>query len=146
MNSSLKSRLDLELKVIGWVRSSIKSPAQAPKQEYEGAPDVWIDMEPAFKKAMHSLKPGARYLILTWLHQADRTCLQVHPRGNPNNPLMGVFSTRSPARPNPIGLHEVTLLEIRDSPPGLHVDHLETIDGTPVLDIKPCLKCDLPPP
>ncbi len=128
--------MDMELKIIGIVRSSIKTRAEAPKQEYEGAPAVWIDIDPAYSEAMYRLKKGEKAMVLTWLHQADRGCLQVHPRGNPKNPLTGVFGTRSPARPNPIGLHEVTILEIQDDPPRLRVEPLEAIDGTPVVDIK----------
>lgn len=128
--------MDMELKIIGTIRSSIKTRAEAPMQESEGAPAVWIDMDPAYTEAMHRLEAGDKAVILTWLHQADRSCLQVHPRGNPNNPITGVFKTRSPARPNPIGLHEATILEIQDDPPRLHVEPMEAIDGTPVVDIK----------
>ncbi|SLM28822.1 conserved hypothetical protein [Desulfamplus magnetovallimortis] len=139
MNRSTQNKTDLELRVIGTIKSSIKSLAQAPKQGTEGGINAWIDLEPFVKDAMFRLKTGEKYVILTWLHKADRSCMQVHPRGNPDNPLTGVFGTRSPNRPNPIGLHEVTLLGVQNNPPRLHVTSLEAIDGTPVLDIKPCL-------
>ena len=131
-----EAEIDLELKIIGTIRSSIKTFDQAPKQGTEGGVDVWIDMEPFVERAMLRLKPGETYLILTWLHKADRGCLQVHPRGNRENPLTGVFATRSPSRPNPIGLHEVTLLDVETTPLRLHVAPMEAIDGTPVVDIK----------
>ena len=128
--------MDLLLHVIGYVRSPLKSRENAPKMESEGAPEVWIDIDPIYAEAVDTLVPGKQILIFTWLHQADRSCLKVHPRGNPDNPLRGVFNTRSPDRPNPVGLHLVDILEIAPGP-RLCVGPLEAIDGTPVIDIKP---------
>ncbi len=126
-----------EVTPVGRVRSRLKSRADAPRQGYEGAPDAWILIEPAFLPGLHLLRPGQDLLVLTWLHQSARDVLAVHPRRDPNQPLTGVFATRSPDRPNPIGLHRVRLLAMADGE--LHVSPLEAIDGTPVIDIKPAL-------
>lgn len=128
----------LRLAPIGRVRSPLSSRDQAPKFEDEDAPQAWIDLDPALVPALDGLAPGQRIQLLTWLHLSDRSVLQVHPRGNPGNPLRGVFSTRSPDRPNPIGLHEVTILDIQGA--SLQVDGLEALDGTPVVDIKPVVR------
>jgi tRNA-Thr(GGU) m(6)t(6)A37 methyltransferase TsaA len=125
-----------ELKLIGRVRSPLKSRDECPKQTHEGAPDAWIEIAPEFASALEGLTAGQSVLILTWLHEARRDTLRVHPRGNPNVPARGVFATRSPDRPNPIGLHAVRILEIQP-PCRVHVKSLEVIDGTPVIDIKP---------
>jgi tRNA-Thr(GGU) m(6)t(6)A37 methyltransferase TsaA len=93
------------LRSIGVVESSLKSLADCPKQGSEGAPDAWLVIDPAFAEATDGLLPGAQIWIITWLHQGQRDVSKVHPRGDPNRPLQGVFSTRSPDRPNPIGLH-----------------------------------------
>jgi tRNA-Thr(GGU) m(6)t(6)A37 methyltransferase TsaA len=108
----------------------------APKQGHEGAPDAQVEIFPEFVAALRGLKVGEDVLLLTWLHRADRSTLEVHPRDDPGRPLAGVFSTRSAARPNPVGLHRVRLLAISDER-WLHVSALEAIDGTPVVDIKP---------
>jgi tRNA-Thr(GGU) m(6)t(6)A37 methyltransferase TsaA len=123
---------------IGWVRSSLKRRADAPKQGDEGAPDARIQIEAPFTPALDRLAPGDDLLIFTWLHEGKRDVLAVHPRGDLSKPLHGVFATRSPDRPNPIGLHPVRLLAI-ESGGVLHVSPLEAIDGTPVVDIKPAL-------
>jgi tRNA-Thr(GGU) m(6)t(6)A37 methyltransferase TsaA len=130
------------LRPIGVARSTITSRKDAPKQNYEGAPDAWIDLDPSFAGGLEGLSTGQEVLMLTWLHQGRREVLKVHPRGNPQNPLTGVFATRSPDRPNPIGIHRVRVLEIAIDANSirLHVEPLEVIDGTPVLDIK----CVLP--
>ena len=120
---------------IGVVRSPLRSAAAAPKQGPEGAPSAWIELEPKYAAAVPGLNPGDRLILLTWLHEARRDLLQVHPRDDLNAPLKGVFATRSADRPNPIGLHPVTLLAIEGL--RLQVSPLEAIDGTPVLDIKP---------
>jgi L-fuculose-phosphate aldolase len=128
-----------ELFPIGWVRSPLKRRADAPKQGNEGAPDARIEVESRFLPALDRLEPGQDLLILTWLHQSRRDTLAVHPRSDRSKPLHGVFATRSPDRPNPIGLHRVRLLAIENSGT-LHVAPLEAIDGTPVVDIKPALE------
>ena len=126
-----------EVVPIGWVSSRLRNPADAPKQAHEGAPDARIEVAARFLPALDRLAVGQELLILTWLHQARRDLLAVHPRDDPTQPLTGVFATRSADRPNPIGLHRVRLLAVESSV--LHVDRLEAIDGTPVLDIKPAL-------
>jgi tRNA-Thr(GGU) m(6)t(6)A37 methyltransferase TsaA len=123
-----------ELRPIGRVRSPLVDVAGAPKQGREGAPDAWIEFEPELAPALAELSAGDEVLVLTWLDRADRTVLRVHPRGDPANPEMGVFGTRSPHRPNPIGLHLVRIAE-RDGL-RLRVHDLEAVDGTPVLDVK----------
>jgi tRNA-Thr(GGU) m(6)t(6)A37 methyltransferase TsaA len=125
------------LRTIGRVRSSVGTRAQAPLQGSEGAPESTLELDPAFATAVTDIHPGQELLVLTWLHLADRETLRVHPRGNPCNAEEGVFSTRSPDRPNPIGLHRVTVVAVEAS--SVRVCDLEAIDGTPVLDIKPVL-------
>ena len=122
---------------IGVVRSPLKDRAAAPKQGHEGAPDARILIDPAYLDGLDRLTPGQDLLVFTWLHQAGRSTLKVHPRKDLTQPLTGVFATRSPDRPNPIGLHRVRLLAIAGG--DLHVRPLEAIDGTPVIDIKPAL-------
>jgi tRNA-Thr(GGU) m(6)t(6)A37 methyltransferase TsaA len=128
-----------ELVPVGWVRSSLKRRADAPKQGNEGAPDAWVEIDSAFAPALDLMKPGQEIVLLTWLHEADRKVLKVHPRDDVSIPLTGVFATRSPDRPNPIGLHRVKLLRIEDGI-RLHVQGLEAIDGTPIVDVKPVLQ------
>ena len=127
-----------ELVPIGWVRSPLKHRREAPKQGYEGAPDARIHVEPQFRPGLDRLAAGQELWILTWLHESQRDVLIVRPRRDPSQPLTGVFATRSPDRPNPIGLHRVRLLAI-EGDGMLHVSPLEAIDGTPVVDIKPTL-------
>jgi tRNA-Thr(GGU) m(6)t(6)A37 methyltransferase TsaA len=129
---------ELLLHPIGRVESPLTDPELAPKQGDEGAPDAWIVLEPGVSMAARDLEKGQDIVVLTWLHQADRAIQVVHPRSDPSRQLQGVFSTRSPDRPNPIGLHRVRLLAIDGN--RLKVRHLEAIDGTPVLDIKPVLR------
>jgi tRNA-Thr(GGU) m(6)t(6)A37 methyltransferase TsaA len=123
---------------IGTVRSSLRETRDAPNQAYEGAPEAVLEIEPELAAALHRIRAGQDLLVLTWLHLADRDVLQTHPRGDANTPLTGVFLTRSPDRPNPIGLHRVTVTAI-ESATLLHVRALEAIDGTPILDLKPVL-------
>lgn len=123
------------LTILGHVRSTLTKREDAPKSGDEGAPEAWLELEAGFAPALLGLAPGQRVLVVTWLHQGDRTTLQCHPRADKNRPLRGVFATRSPDRPNPLGLHEVTILEIA-APARLRVEPLEAIDGTPVVDIK----------
>jgi tRNA-Thr(GGU) m(6)t(6)A37 methyltransferase TsaA len=126
------------LNPIGVVRSELKRLEDAPKQGSEGAPEAWLEIFPQFRDALEGIKPNAELVVLTWFHLADRSVLRVHPRGDPANPMRGVFSTRSPARPNPIGLHRVKVLEL-DKQRGVRVHPIEAVDGTPVIDIKPAL-------
>src|SRR5262245_31557418 len=123
------------LRPIGIVRSSLRDPRDAPNQAFEGAPEAVLDIDPAFAAAMHRVMPGQDLILLTWLHRADRGVLQTHPRGDVSVPLTGVFATRSPDRPNPIGLHRITVTAI-EPPSRLRVRALEAIDGTPILDLK----------
>ena len=125
------------LQPIGVVRSALARLEDAPMQGYEGAPDAWIEIEPTFAQALEGVSTGDSVVLLTWFHKADRAVLKVHPRSDPARPLTGVFVTRSPDRPNPVGLHRVTVLAIDGT--RLHVGPLEAIDGTPVIDIKPVL-------
>lgn len=126
------------LRPVGIVRSSLKSRRECPKQGWEGAPEAMLEIDPAFEAALDGLVAGQEILVLTWLHEGQRDMLKVHPRGNPELPVQGVFSTRSPDRPNPIGLHRVKIMEIIKS--GLiRVAPLEVLDGTPIVDIKPVL-------
>ncbi|MGA8153699.1 MAG: tRNA (N6-threonylcarbamoyladenosine(37)-N6)-methyltransferase TrmO [Terriglobales bacterium] len=127
----------LELRPIGVIRSKIKERSKAPKQASEGAPDGWLEVRPFAREALDGLAVGDEIIILTWLHQARRETLKVHPRSDPNRILTGVFATRSPDRPNPIGLHQVTVRKIMKN--RLRIGPIEAIDGTPVIDIKPVL-------
>ena len=128
---------DYQLQPVGWVESPLTDRDAAPKQGDEGAPPARIVLRPEVREAAADLRVGDEVLVLTWLHQGDRDVLSVHPRGDRNRPRQGVFSTRSPDRPNPIGLHAVTIVSIEDDAVG--VANLEAIDGTPVLDVKPVL-------
>lgn len=120
---------------IGVVRSTLLATADAPNQEYEGAPDALLVIEPTYAEALHRVEVGDELIVLTWLHLSDRTVLQTHPTGDVNIPLTGVFRTRSPDRPNPIGLHQVTVIGL-ERPTTVRVDALEAIDGTPIVDLK----------
>jgi tRNA-Thr(GGU) m(6)t(6)A37 methyltransferase TsaA len=122
---------------IGVVQSALMDRKGAPRQGYEGAPDAAIEIHPEYLRALDGLKAGDDILVLTWLHQGQRDVLEVRPRRDPRNPITGVFATRSPDRPNPIGLHRVTVTRIDGA--RLEVRPLEAIDGTPVVDIKPVL-------
>ena len=124
-----------ELHPIGRVESPLTDPATAPKQGDEGSPEAWLVLDAAVADAAVDIEAGADMIVLTWLHQSRRDVLRVHPRGDPANPEQGVFSTRSPARPNPIGLHRVTVLAVEGL--RIRVANLEAVDGTPILDIKP---------
>ena len=127
-----------DLRAIGHVESALADLSAAPKQADEGAPDAWLVLDPALAPAAADLRAGDELVVVTWLHAADRDVLVVHPRSDPNRSPTGVFSTRSPARPNPLGLHTVRVLEIVGGT-RIHVDALEAVDGTPVVDLKPAL-------
>jgi tRNA-Thr(GGU) m(6)t(6)A37 methyltransferase TsaA len=127
-----------ELHPIGVVRSPLPDRASAPCQGDEGAPDAWIELTPSVAEGLDGIAVGDDLLVITWLHKAEREVLKVRPRGDESRPLTGVFATRSPDRPNPLGLHRVTALEL--APGRLKVGPLEAIDGTPVVDIKPVLR------
>ena len=127
----------LVLELIGRVESPLLEPDEAPLQGDEGAPDAWLVMNPAVSEGIRDLTAGSDVLVLTWLDRASRNVLSVHPRGDMERPATGVFNTRSPDRPNPIGLHRVTVLAIDGN--RIHVRNLEAVNGTPVLDLKPVL-------
>jgi tRNA-Thr(GGU) m(6)t(6)A37 methyltransferase TsaA len=131
------SESPLIVKPIGRVRSVLSERSTAPRQGDEGAPDAWIDIEADVADGIRDLRPGEQVILLTWLDRARRDVLTVHPRRRVHNPAVGVFSTRSPDRPNPVGLHQVTILAIAGLQ--IHVANLEALDGTPVVDIKPLL-------
>jgi tRNA-Thr(GGU) m(6)t(6)A37 methyltransferase TsaA len=122
---------------VGVVRSPLRSRADAPRQGSEGAPDARILLERSYADALRGIRAGDELIVLTWLHEADRDVLEVHPRDDESRPLTGVFATRSSDRPNPIGLHRVTVR--RADGLELEVGPLEAIDGTPVVDLKPVL-------
>ncbi len=122
---------------IGVIQSSLKNRGEAPRQGNEGAPDAWIEVNPEVAEGLDGIVVGDAMIVLTWFHQSRRDVLKVHPRNDTNNPLTGVFATRSPDRPNPIGLHRVVVLEIEKN--RLKVGPIEAIDGTPVIDLKPVL-------
>jgi len=126
------------LEPIGVIQSAVKDRDKAAKQGYEGAPDVWLHVHEKFAAALEGTAEGGEVILITWFHQSYRDVLAVHPRGDRRNPLTGVFATRSPDRPNPLGLHRVKVLEIKGT--SLKVGPLEAIDGTPVVDIKPVLE------
>jgi tRNA-Thr(GGU) m(6)t(6)A37 methyltransferase TsaA len=126
-----------EVRAVGRVESELTDPAAAPLQGEEGGTEATLVFDDSVAGAMRDLRAGDDVLLLTWLDHADRDVLAVHPRSDPNRPLTGVFSTRSPHRPNPIGLHRVTIVAIDGT--RLRVTDLEAIDGTPVLDVKPVL-------
>jgi tRNA-Thr(GGU) m(6)t(6)A37 methyltransferase TsaA len=128
---------DYVLYPIGFLQSPLKEPLEAPRQGDEGAPDAWLKVNASVADGLETLAVGDEIIVITWLHKAQRAILKVYPRGDETIPLAGVFATRSPDRPNPLGLHRVTVLEIAGA--RLKVGPIEAIDGTPVVDIKPVL-------
>ncbi len=126
------------VRCIGVVRSSLRRRQDCPHQGYDGAPEAWVEIDPAFAEGMADVAPGCELVLLTWLHEARRDVLKVHPRGQTDSPPRGVFSSRSPDRPNPIGLHRVEVVQVEKSGRIL-VRPLEVLDGTPIIDIKPVL-------
>jgi tRNA-Thr(GGU) m(6)t(6)A37 methyltransferase TsaA len=127
-----------ELRPIGWVESPLVDRASAPKQGDEGSPDAWVVFDAGVLEGLRGLRVGTQVIVLTWLDRARRDVLTVRPRDDPSNPETGVFATRSPDRPNPIGLHPVDILAIDGA--RVQVRNLEAIDGTPVVDVKPVLR------
>jgi tRNA-Thr(GGU) m(6)t(6)A37 methyltransferase TsaA len=123
---------------IGVIRSEIKNRGDAPLFYTDGAPNAFLEIIPAYIDGLDRMQLGDEIIVITWLHLADRETLKVHPRDDLSNPLTGVFSTRSPDRPNPLGLHRAKVLEI--NPSGLYIGPIEAIDGTPVIDIKPVVE------
>jgi len=136
----VQKKNSLQVRPIGVIRSKIKERSKAPKQGSEGAPDAWLEVRPFAVRALDGLARGDEIIILTWLHRAHRDVLKFHPRSDPKRRLTGVFATRSPDRPNPIGLHQVAIRRIAKN--RLRIGPIEAIDGTPVIDIKPVL-CEI---
>jgi tRNA-Thr(GGU) m(6)t(6)A37 methyltransferase TsaA len=130
-----------EVRAIGRVESPLTDLASAPRQADEGAPEAWLVFEPKVLDGLRSLRPGDEIILITWLDRARRDVLSVHPRGDGYRPQEGVFSTRSPHRPNPIGLHTVQITAIDGR--RVQVRNLEVLDGTPILDVKPILSSDI---
>ena len=130
-----------ELKAIGRVESALTALESAPRQGDEGAPAAWLVFDDEMREGLRDLRVGDAVIVLTWLDRARRDVLSVHPRGDPSRPLEGVFSTRSPHRPNPIGLHRVQIIAVDAL--RVQVDHLEAVDGTPIVDLKPVLDEDV---
>lgn len=122
------------LEPVGFLRSSVKGREDAPRQGPAGAPDAWIEIEPRFADALLGIEVGHELIVITWFHQANREVLKGHPRSDESRPVTGAFYTRSPARPNPLGLHPVTVREIDGI--RLKIGPIEAFDGTPVVDIK----------
>jgi len=127
----------IEVRPIGRVSSPLTRPADAPRQPDEGAPSAWLELDPGLAPALAGLGVGDRVVVVTWLDRADRSTLAVHPRGDRDRPVLGVFATRSADRPNPVGLHGARVVAVEGT--RVQVDHLEALDGTPVLDLKPAL-------
>jgi tRNA-Thr(GGU) m(6)t(6)A37 methyltransferase TsaA len=122
---------------IGWVESPLVDRDLAPKQGDEGSPDAWLVFEQGVSEGLRDLQVGTEVIVLTWLDRARRDVLVVHPRGDPARPETGVFSTRSPDRPNPVGLHRVAIVSIDGT--RVRVRNLEALNGTPIVDVKPVL-------
>ncbi len=130
-------REEYSLHPIGHIRSTLRALDEAPRQGSEGAPDAWLEVHPTVARGLFGIATGDEVIVVTWLHRADRGVLEVHPRSDPEIPLAGVFATRSPDRPNPLGLHRVTVREISGT--RLRIGPIEAIDGTPVVDVKAVL-------
>jgi tRNA-Thr(GGU) m(6)t(6)A37 methyltransferase TsaA len=135
----MSHRGPFEVHRIGVVRSTLRTRADAPNQAFEGAPEALLEIAPEFADALHLLEVGDEVIVLTWLHLADRSVLQTHPRDDETIPLTGVFRTRSSDRPNPIGVHRATVTAF-DGATTVRVDALEAIDGTPVIDLKVAMR------
>lgn len=129
-----------EVRPIGHIESNLTDVEAAPNQGHAGAPDAWLVIDPDVREGARDISAGDDILVLTWLHKSRRDELATHPQDDMSKPELGVFSTRSPARPNPIGLHRVTVLEVDND--RLRVRPLEAVDGTPVIDLKPVISDD----
>jgi tRNA-Thr(GGU) m(6)t(6)A37 methyltransferase TsaA len=129
--------LGVGLRPVGIIRSQLRARKNAPRQGLEGAPNAWLEVHPSLGDALEGIAVGDDIVVITWLHEARRDVLKVHPRGDTRVPLTGVFATRSPDRPNPLGLHPVTVKRIAGT--RLRIGPIEAIDGTPVIDIKPMI-------
>jgi tRNA-Thr(GGU) m(6)t(6)A37 methyltransferase TsaA len=132
--------VNYEVRPIGIVESDLINPASAPNQGDEGGPDAWLVFNPAVLDALYGIEPGDHLIVLTWLHRADRAVLRTHPQDDLSREEQGVFNTRSPDRPNPIGVHPVEVVSVDDL--RMRVHPLEAVDGTPVIDVKPVLQPD----
>lgn len=130
-----------EVRAIGVVESPLDDRASAPRQGDEGAPEAWLVLDDDFVGGLDGICAGDAIIVLTWLDRAQRDVLRVHPRGDASRPIEGVFNTRSPDRPNPIGLHRVEVVSMEGA--RLRVRDLEALDGTPILDVKPVLSRDI---
>ena len=130
---------DNRLRPIGVIQSELVDRSSAPRQGSEGAPDAWLEVHPWALEALDGVAVGDEIIVITWFHRARRDVFKVRPRSDPRNPITGVFATRSPDRPNPLGLHPVVVRAIDGN--RLRIGPIEAIDGTPVVDIKPVLKC-----
>lgn len=130
--------MDTSLKIIGSVHTNLKKIEDCPFQEAEQAPPASLEIFLPFREGIEQLTAGTEIIILTWLHRADRSVIKCITRNNYNSPKIGVFSTRSPDRPNPIGLHIAKVMGVENGM--IHVSRLEVLDGTPLLDIKPVIK------
>jgi tRNA-Thr(GGU) m(6)t(6)A37 methyltransferase TsaA len=130
-----------EIRAIGRVESSLTHLRAAPRQADEDAPEAWLVFEPAVLEGLRNIQPGQTVILITWLDRARRDLLSVHPRGDSSRPLEGVFNTRSPHRPNPLGLHTVEIVAVDGN--RMRVRHLEALDGTPIVDVKPVLSEDI---
>ena len=128
---------EIEIKPVGRVESSLTERAEAPKQGSEGAPEAWLVFGAEFGEALLGIEAGDEVIVLTWLDRGRRDVLRTRPRDDPANPIQGVFSTRSPDRPNPIGLHPVEVVEVDGL--RVRVTNMEALDGTPILDLKPVI-------
>jgi tRNA-Thr(GGU) m(6)t(6)A37 methyltransferase TsaA len=134
----MASSREFTLRALGVVRSTLQMLKNAPRQGMEGAPDAWLELDESFAPALNRIEVGDELVVVTWLHLARRDVLETHPRNDPSMPLTGVFATRSPDRPNPLGLHRVSVRTIAGS--RLLVGPIEAIDGTPIVDIKAVLE------
>lgn len=133
----IQTHEEYSLRPIGYIRSALRALGEASRQGSEGAPDAWLEVNPPVAQALLGIAAGDEVIVITWLHRADRDVLEVHPRNDRALPLAGVFTTRSPHRPNPLGLHRVIVREISGT--RLRIGPIEALDGTPVVDVKPVL-------